>query len=63
MMFRPTFRQGFNSTSHFMNTGPRTGFGFGLTGYVGILALIITVVGVVWLGLTMTKMLSGNRAD
>jgi hypothetical protein len=62
MMFRPTFGQGFNSTRQFMNpNGPRAGFGFGFTGYLGILAAIIALVGVVWLGLTKT--LSGKKAD
>ena len=64
MMFRPTFRQGFNSTRQFMNpNGARAGFGFGLTGYLEILAVIIALIGVVWLGLILTKMLSGKKAD
>jgi len=64
MMFRPEFRQGFNSTRQFMNpNGARAGFGFGLTGYLEILAVIIALIGVVWLGLILTKMLSGKKAD
>jgi hypothetical protein len=62
MMFRPAFRDGFNSTRQFMNpNGAGTGFAFGFTGYLGILAVIIALVGVVWLGFAMTKTLSGKK--
>jgi hypothetical protein len=64
MMFRPAFRGGFNSTRQFMNpNGAGAGFGFGFSGYLGILAVIIALVGVVWLGLAMMRTLSGKKTD
>jgi len=62
LMFRAMFRPGgFNGTGGGPGagfSGARQfggGFGFGLTNYVTIFALIITIVGVVWLGLALRK--------
>ena len=62
LMFRAMFRPGgFNGTGGGPGagfSGARQfggGFGFGLTNYVTIFGLIITIVGVVWLGLTLRK--------
>jgi len=62
LMFRAMFRPGgFNGTGGGPGagfSGARQfggGFGFGLTNYVTIFGLIITIVGVVWLGLALRK--------
>jgi hypothetical protein len=60
-MFRPAgFNGGFNATGGpgpgF--SGPRQfggGFGFGPANYLTIIGLIITIVGVVWLGLALRQ--------
>jgi uncharacterized membrane protein len=56
MMFRTMFRPGGGYGSGFV--GGRQfggGFGFGLTGTLTTVALIIAIVGVVWLGLALRK--------
>jgi hypothetical protein len=62
LMFRAMFRPGgFNGTGGGPGagfSGARQfggGFGFGLTNYVTIFGLIITIVGVVWLGLALRR--------
>jgi hypothetical protein len=56
MMFRPAFRSGFNATRQFANpNGNPMGFGFGFTSGFAILAVVVALVGVIWLGLALRK--------
>jgi uncharacterized membrane protein len=56
MMFRAMFRPGGGSGAGFVGGRQLSGgFGFGLPGILTTLALIIAIVGVVWLGLSLRK--------
>jgi len=63
-LFRPTFVQTFNANSQFgtgyaaMHGGSR----FGFTNNLAILAILIALVGVVWLGFAMRKSRTGKTA-
>lgn len=56
MMFRP---EGFNGTGSGPSFGGARqfggGFGFGATNYLVLFALIVAIIGVVWLGLGLRK--------
>lgn len=52
MFFRAAFRGGFNGTRQFGNANS---FGYPITGGLTLLAIIIAIVGIVWLGLVLTK--------
>ena len=64
LLFRPTFTQTFNSNSQFgtgyaaMHGGSRLGF----TNNLAILAVLIALVGVVWLGFAMRRARAGKTA-
>jgi len=53
MMFRAMFRPGGGSPGFVGGRQFGGGFGFGLPGILTMLALIIAIVGVVWLGLSL----------
>jgi len=57
LLYRPEFRQAFNSNGQFGNAyyPMHTGARFGFTNNLAILAVVIALVGVVWLGLTMRR--------
>lgn len=55
LLFRPTFTQTFNSNGQFGNgyAAMHGGFRFGFTNNLTILAVLVAIVGVVWLGFAM----------
>jgi len=61
MMFRPAFRNGFggtgfNGTRQFVNPNINpVGFGFGAANVLVIVAVVVALIGVVWLGIVLRK--------